>query len=86
MKLSVSPCDVGHGAEGVVTLGDGDPGHLIHSEYRTLLFGQSVHELGVLRRVDETHQCRTGLQQFGLMYPQRFIKDRPSNLQHSTRQ
>lgn len=51
--LSYAPCDVGHGAERVVTLGDGDAGHLVHRQDGGLLLSQHVHQLWVLSRVDE---------------------------------
>ena len=34
------PCYVGHGAEGVVSLGDGNPGDLVHGDHGCVLLGQ----------------------------------------------
>lgn len=56
------PCNVCHGAESIVTLGDGDPGHLVHGQDGGLLLGQHVHQLGVLSWVDEADECGGVLQ------------------------
>lgn len=53
---SCVPCNVCHGAESIVTLGDGDPGHLVHGQDGGLLLGQQVHQLGVLSWVDEADE------------------------------
>lgn len=66
-KLSYAPCDVGHGAERVVTLSDGDAGHLVHSQDGGLLLRQHVHQLRVLSRVDEADQRGRILQHLHLV-------------------
>lgn len=48
------PGNVCHGAQSIKTLGDGDSGHLVHSQDGGLLLGKHVHQLRVLSRVDET--------------------------------
>lgn len=53
MKKQEVPCDVCHGAQRIVTLGDGDSGHLVHSQDGGLLLGQHVNEVRVLSWVDE---------------------------------
>lgn len=50
------PCNVCHGAESIVTLGDGDPWHLVHGQDGGLLLRQHVHQLRVLGRVDEADE------------------------------
>lgn len=52
MTLHV-PCNVGHGAQGIITLGDGYSGDLVHSQDGGFLLGEHIHELRVLSWVDE---------------------------------
>lgn len=52
-KLEHAPCDVGHGAERVVALSDGDAGHLVHRQDGGPLLSQHVQQLRVLSRVNE---------------------------------
>lgn len=69
-ELQHPPCDVGHGAERVVTLSDGDAGHLVHGQDGGLLLGQHVHQLRVLSRVDEADQRGRVLQHLHLVEAQ----------------
>lgn len=47
------PCNVCHRAQGIISLGDGDSGNLVHSNDSGFLLGQHIHQLRVLSRVDE---------------------------------
>lgn len=76
----ISPCDVGHRAQGIITLSDGDTGDLVHGQDSALLLGQLVHELRVLGRVNKAHQGGLGLQQLRLVLPQSLIKSWRSHL------
>lgn len=60
--LSV-PCNVSHGAKGIVTLCNGHSGHLVHGQHGAVLLWQLLHQLRVLCWVDEAHQGGFRLQE-----------------------
>lgn len=62
IKISV-PSNVSHGAEGIIALCNGHSGHLVHGQHRALPLRQLLHQLRVLRWVNEAHQGGFRLQE-----------------------
>lgn len=48
------PSNVGHGAEGIITLSNSNTGHLVHGQDGGFALGQVVHQLRILSGIDET--------------------------------
>lgn len=75
------PCDVCHGAQCIITLGNGDSGHLVHSQDSCFLLGQHVHQLRVLSWIDEADQSRCILHHIHLMHTQSRVENRSTDLE-----
>lgn len=82
LKVTVYiPCNVCHGAQCIKTLGDGDSGHLVHSQDGGLLLGQHVHQLGVLSWVDEADQSGRIFHHLHLVDAQSRVENRSADLE-----
>lgn len=74
------PCNVRHGAQCIITLGDGDSWNLVHSQDGGFLLRQHVHQLRVLSWVDEADQSGCFLHHLHLMDAQSRVESGSTDL------
>lgn len=69
LKMAL-PSNVGHGAEGIITLSNSNSGHLVHGQDGGFALGQQVHQLRVLSGIDETDEGGSFTHEVGFMNSQ----------------